>query len=440
MCFGSVASALRAEPARGAPKGVNDGLTINDVPTAGVFWPKCTTDAQVYCFEQHSVITPDGTETQPMMGAPYVNCHDSDQVAEPCAFDGSYWMEMGVNGGIDNNPAALPNTYRWKVRLGKFSPDILMLGDTQKTVVGGNETTGWTLEIWAKPAVKAYKTGCYTPSMCGDSSVAESLTYAISGYLRTLGIGKSWPSVATTELRDSLRGTFISTNGMSQSWTFAADTFKVNAISPHFLPGGTEMTPGFVKVWLPSSYLVSDRGYQSLTEITADRIALTRYKQDAVPTVSIVNGGLLVDTGVTHFSDPEPTIRVLKAAEQVRSVLTANNGTSSGSGTTSGGTTSGATTSGGTTTATPANYVRTSASGAKATLTINLASAQTVKIYRKVGSKLTLLKSLAAKKGTNKYVTVYKTTYSFVVKDAKGKVIAPLLSSTAYRFGLRYLS
>ena len=431
MCCGSVASAIRVEPERGSPKGVNDGLTINDVPIANTYWPKCTTDAQVYCFEQHSVITPDGTETQPMMGAPYVNCHDSDQVAEPCAFDGSYWMEMGVSGGIDNNPAALANTYRWKVRLGKFSPDILMLGDTQKTVVGGNETTGWTLEIWAKPAVKAYKTGCWTPSLCGDSSVAESVTYSISGYLRSLGIGKSWPSVATTELRDSLRGTFISTNGMSQSWTFASDTFKVNAISPHFLPGGNEMTPGFVKVWLPSSYLVSDRGYQSLTEITADRISLTRYKQDAVPSVSIVNGGLLVDTGVAHFSDPEPTLRVLKAAEQVRAVLVANNGASTGGGTTSPGAITGAPA-----TVLPSNYVKTVVSGVKATITVTLETAGTFTVYRKSGSKLILVKKVSGKKGANKVITSYLKGYSFVVKDAKGKAIA--VRTTAVRFAHYY--
>jgi hypothetical protein len=59
-----------------------------------------------------------------------------------------------------------------------------------------------------------------------------------------------------------------------------------------------------------------------------------------------------------------------------------------------------------------------------------------VRIYRKVGSKLTLLKTLAAKKGTNKYVTVYRKTYSFVVKDAKGKTIPPRVSSRSRRFAL----
>lgn len=421
--------------ASSAPRGTNDGLTINDVPMANTYWPRCTSDSQVYCLEQLWAITPEGTETVSQFGGPYANCHDSDQVAEPCALDGSYWMEMGVSGFDAPSPAALKNTYRWKVRLGRFSPDILMLGDTQKTVIGGNETSGWTIEIWAKPALKAFKTGCWTPSMCGDDSVAEQVSYSIAGYLRTLGIGNSWPSVATTDLRDSLRGTFISTNGMSQSWSFSADTFRVNAISPHFLPGGTEKTPGFVRVWLPASYLLRDRGYTDLSEVTADRIALTRYKQDAIPTVSVVNGGLLVDTGVTHFSDPEPTVRVLKAAEQVRAVLNANNSSAS-----AGGSTSGGTTAGGATTALPANYVRTAASGAKATLTINLTSAQKVKVYRKVGSKITLIKTISGKKGANRFVTVYKKTYSYVVKDAKGKVIPPQLSSAAHRFGLRFLS
>ena len=60
----------------------------------------------------------------------------------------------------------------------------------------------------------------------------------------------------------------------------------------------------------------------------------------------------------------------------------------------------------------PANYVRLAARWVKATLTIQLASAQRLKIHRRVGSKFTVLKLLSARKRTIKYVTDYKKTYT----------------------------
>jgi hypothetical protein len=168
----------------------------------------------------------------------------------------------------------------------------------------------------------------------------------------------------------------------------------------------------------------------TIDEATAGQI--TKKLQQLTMTVG--ESGIRVNFNLTHFSAPNPSLKVKSSsAQQTLSVLL----TSSTAG---GGTSTGGTTTGGTTTSAPSNYVRTAASGAKATLTINLLAAQKVKIYRKVGSKLTLLKTLAAKKGTNRFVTVYKKTYTFVVKDAKGKTIPPRLSSSAHRFGLLYVS
>jgi len=79
------------------------------------------------------------------------------------------------------------------------------------------------------------------------------------------------------------------------------------------------------------------------------------------------------------------------------------------------------------------NFVRVSASGTKATITITLVAAQKVKVYRKVGGRLTLLKVVSGKKGSTQVLTTYRKTYSFVVKDAKGRQIPSRLSSTANR-------
>jgi hypothetical protein len=292
--------------------GMNNNLTIDLYPQRNTNWVACSFTSQTYCFEQPTVITADGAEVA-ASATPSSNCHNNVTSTELCAMDGSDWLEVGLSGNFSE--ATSQSIFRWKLRTGKLSPDIFMLGDTQKTVIGGNATDGWTIEIWAKPALKAYLNGCYSASSCPDTSVASSASYGISGYLRMLGVNNSWPSVATESLRNALRGTFISTNGMSQSWSFSVDTFSVNAVSPHLLPpdssGNSAITPGYVKIFLPDSYFLLDRGYNDLSSITAENMNLVTSGQTKTAKLTKANGGILVDTGVEHFSSVNVTLRVL---------------------------------------------------------------------------------------------------------------------------------
>ena len=315
--------------------GRNSNLTIDLLPQRGVGWMECIFSSQRYCYEQVTRAGIDGKEV-PSSLIPIANCHNNDiSSTELCSTDGFDWLEVGLTGNFSETD--LQNTYRWKLRTGKLSPDIMMMGDTQKTVIGGNAIDGWTIEIWAKPALKAYLNGCFSASTCSDTSVASSVSYSLSGYIRTLGIEaderlRRWPSVGTEALRSALRGTFISTNGMSQSWTFSNDTFSATAVSPHFLPpdstGKSDVTPGYVKIFLPETYLTLDRGYKDLSLVTSDRIKLTVSGQNATAKVTRVDGGILVDTGVEHFSAPNPEMSVLKANGAATSVVTGTTPTS----------------------------------------------------------------------------------------------------------------
>jgi hypothetical protein len=308
--------------------GPNSFLTINDVPRQWNNWLACQYETQTYCYEPLKIIDSSGNE-QPAQGSllPNSNCHGNgspssyspEVINPPCDLTGAHWMEVGVRGTFTK--ADVANTYRWKLRTGKIEPSVLMLGDTQKTLVGGDAVTGWTIEIWAKPAVKAYLDGCFSASTCPKTSVASHSEVALAGYCRMLSIDSSRNgiSVPSVELRDALRGTFIATNGMSQSWSFSADTFFVTAVSPHFLPpdssGKSEITPGFVRVFLPKAYITFDRGYKSLSLVTSDRVKLKVSGENATAKVATMDHGILVDTGVTHFSAPNPEMMVLKADE-----------------------------------------------------------------------------------------------------------------------------
>ena len=309
--------------------GRNSNLTIDLLPQRGVGWMECIFSSQRYCYEQVTRAGIDGKEV-PSSLIPIANCHNNDiSSTELCSTDGFDWLEVGLTGNFSETD--LQNTYRWKLRTGKLSPDIMMMGDTQKTVIGGNATDGWTIEIWAKPALKAYLNGCFSASTCPDTSVASSVSYSLAGYIRTLGVEADtklwrWPSVGTEALRSALRGTFISTNGMSQSWTFTSDTFSAIAISPHFLPpdatGKSAVTPGYVRIFLPESYITLDRGYKDISLVTSDRVKLTVSGQNATAKVTKATGGILVDTGVEHFSAPNPEMSVLKASDAAVSVVT----------------------------------------------------------------------------------------------------------------------
>lgn len=74
-------------------------------------------------------------------------------------------------------------------------------------------------------------------------------------------------------------------------------------------------------------------------------------------------------------------------------------------------------------TSTASKMVSVRTRGSKATVTVTLSKRQTIKIYRKVGNRLTLLRTLSAKKGRNTFTTSHKRSWSYVVKDAKGKSI-----------------
>jgi hypothetical protein len=300
----------------------------------------------------------------------------------------------------------------------------MMLSDAQRSVVAGNATDGFTLEVWAKPALFAYKNNCMMPT-CGQNDVSERVSIKIQGYATMLMVGTSMtrPSVATAAQRDAMRGIFISTNAMNQSWSFSQDTFNVSATSPHFLPDGRTLTPGFVKVFLPGSYVLQDRGYTDISQVKPEFFDLKVSQASATAKVSVLNGGLLVDTGVEHFSSPNPSVKLKSAAEtlaaQNLAALQQNSSASSGVSSLPAG-----------------NYVKTTISGIKATITVTLTAKGTFTVYRKVGKKLTLVKKVSGKKGANKVTTSYLKGYSFVVKDAKGKTLA--VRTTSVRFARFY--
>jgi hypothetical protein len=78
---------------------------------------------------------------------------------------------------------------------------------------------------------------------------------------------------------------------------------------------------------LPKAYITFDRGYKSLTLVTSERVKLTVSGEKATAKVTAMDLGILVDTGVTHFSAPNPEMMVLKADESAVNLPTSTSPT-----------------------------------------------------------------------------------------------------------------
>lgn len=230
--------------------------------------------------------------------------------------------------------------------------------------------------------------------------------------------------------------------------------------TPHFKMDGVTLNKGSMKAFITSAIAKKCFGDGKSTTTLADiaaKLSVTRaatgettasaaFTAEAVTTPA---EGLLISVAEMTFSNPEYTIKSTLSAYLAGAATNSGGSTSGGSttggsttggsttgGSTTGGSTTGGTTTGGTDTAAPASTATPASSasssysltkkGSKATIKIVLIMATTVKIYRKTSGVAKLVKTLAGKKGTNSYVTTWKSGYSYIIRSAKGLQLAVL--------------
>ncbi|MGA1362160.1 MAG: hypothetical protein ACO36A_04500 [Ilumatobacteraceae bacterium] len=202
--------------------------------------------------------------------------------------------------------------------------------------------------------------------------------------------------------------------------------------APHLKSDGVTLNKGSMKVFITESVAKrcfgNSQGTSTLDEI-AKALSMERVetkegttKPPFTPTaVTSPVAGILITVSEITFSNPEYTIK------STLSAYLAGAGGSTSGGTTTGGTTTGGTTTGGPASSSTASY-KIVKKGSKATITIVLVAATTVKIYRKTSSKSVakLAKTLKGKKGKNTYATTWKKGYVYIVRSSKGTTLATL--------------
>lgn len=492
--LGGVAALVAATCIMSVPS-VSVGAAGLSYPLPGTDFPVCATADQEFCIETFEFtptngakqnLTASATDTSSQT-SPFLNVQLSPGQAYtgPSGATGMGGMFPSLSINYTYIPGILysgtqPTTldgiqdgaYRTVLRIGDYDPSYLFITGKHSAYTVTKGTDGYfTVDVTVTPTPVAKVVAMFNGVTNDETPINNCNTgnwvtncepnqafrrYALS----------SFSMAGDAAQRELLRGTWIATNASVFSLgkvDFTSGVFDVTAKGPHYVPtdfgvpgltpeNGRELNSAFFEM-----YVTLPTVAKMLTQLAGKEVTVENAKKaledpskifegtiDEVQagqvtkklqqlTMTVGDSGLRVNFNLTHFSAPNPSLKVKSSsAQQTLSVLLSSSG--------SGASTGGGTASGGTTTALPSNYVRTAASGAKATLTINVAKAQKVKVYRKVGKKLTLIKTISAKKGSNRFVTVYKKTYTYVVRDANGKVIPPLLTSSTFKFGLRTLS
>lgn len=310
----------------------------------------------------------------------------------------------------------------------------VLTGDVARTYIAGgalnpNTTTGFPGQISPVPSWGSgfgHKVG-----MTNSTAMYEQWAPFLGD--RALVTQTRWNLAATTWTRN---GCFNSGTGMSAllatnaaiydgsppTWNDATKSLSFRVTSPHFDENGTEAA-GTYTLAIPSGSVKCLYGRATLPLYFKIEVGYGTAGKPftSVSALSESNGWVNFSAQGFHYSSPTITVTFTDdptGAVQNLATLIANNQTE--------------------TTKTPSIYAKTTFRGTKATILIRLTTRQSVRIYRKTGRTTTLIKTLKARVGSTTFITTYRKGQSFVVRDAKGKVIPALTVSTSRIGALTY--
>lgn len=211
-------------------------------------------------------------------------------------------------------------------------------------------------------------------------------------------------------------------DGSPPVWNQTSKTLTFDVASPHYDELGQEAS-GSYSLSIPAASVACLYGRATLPMYFKIEVGYGSSGQpfSSVSALTESNGWVNFSAQGFHYS--KPTISVTftddpNGAVQNLTTLVANNQAA--------------------TNKIPAVYAKTSVRGSKATVLIRLDKTQVVKIYRKIGRKTTLIKTLNARKGSTTFTTSYRKGQSILVRDARGKVVPPLTVSSSRLGALSY--
>ena len=379
-------------------------------------------------------------------GATYQSASGTQWKTSVCRDSARYWFIVRKETAVDMGAEGLVSGLQFKVTVPAKPGDIYMSAQGYSDMVSYSETAGAAVIVTkAAPLAKLnFDSQLATLERhpeCKGVLDQCSFERADVDYVATVIQHISYSPMALIEQQLWQKGLWVgaNVNGFTISMNCASPPSGSSGGSsspelriaitntPHLRFSG-EVNSGSLKTFFPKDIATKCFGDGTSTTTLAqiaEKMSVQRSETKegtstpafTADAVSVPVEGIVVSVPKMTFSNPIYSVTNTLAAQNL-AVLTQNNSSSGSSSSTTA----------------LKNYVRTTISVTKATITVMLVKGQKITIYRKVKGKLKLLKSMTGKKGSNKFITVFNKGYSFVVKDSKGKVISTQITSTSLRY------
>lgn len=311
-------------------------------------WPLCSTESQIGCIESFAIEGDDGVLravniTYPAADGPMVSVHCRSNSTNQSKCDVN--AQTAVIGRVGpcgfQDPALLVITVSWQGHENRKYKLVIRTGDFESVFSHGNGISATENEKSESGSSKYTLNGFIDKLQSAnipswllltvdevklkeffETATADSLSYRSIVYVHHASYLKM--ALPRTSICESapMKGVWAEANGQyigfSLQWNGLtnAEPMKLNfeARGPHYAFGTTPseniLVPARIRVFLPKT-IIEYLGYGA-SEFNAAAIGVTTANNtQAIPQITAVSDGYIIDLGIAHYSSPDPVFTVL---------------------------------------------------------------------------------------------------------------------------------
>lgn len=344
-------------------------------PTPVSLFPACSSPTDEFCVETFEFTGKNGVKTVVANPAPnymtdptatfgrtdpYVGVFLTSPYSGPASVNAAMPTGLAINyydpvGSTSPYPPTGEVTldglkqglYRVVVRTGDYDPTIMMLSGNYESLTVTKDSDGtFMLDLSVRPTPIARVVVMDGDRTALDSCIANKwlanceANQAYRGYALA-----SFGMLADADLRESMRGTWISTNASVLELTpgnFLSGEFNVNAQGPHYVPvdfgipgmtpeGSREVNSAFFEMFVTYAMMAKIMSSKTGMTVTVDmvktfldnpgQVVEGTIEEATSPTAAVVEKlqtlsitrtetGARINFNLVHFSAPNPTLRI----------------------------------------------------------------------------------------------------------------------------------
>lgn len=249
---------------------------------------------------------------------------------------------VAVSVEMDYDPSGTPGSefvgrrFVLRLRTGDFDPVFAMGGQIESTTRTKLDSGLFIFEVDGRIQTRHWVDTSGVAVAPGDTYRARLSEFLRTSKATSTAHGANFSVYAADVLKQTslelggtcvtmpFTGAFSDSNGtgFTTKWLPAkasdpeASTIQFEVSGPHFLSDSNgnddKLVPARVRFFLPDEFFVA-AGYTDPSKFDASRLLVTtRDGQKPTPTLTRRNNGVLVDFGISHYSAPDPVLKVFK--------------------------------------------------------------------------------------------------------------------------------